>query len=321
MSTPAAPRGKIYDSIIDTVGGTPLIKLDKLAKDQNCKANLLGKCEFFNPLNSVKDRIGLAMIEAAEFEGRISEGAVIVEPTSGNTGIALAFACAAKGYKLILTMPESMSIERRKMLAFLGAELELTPAPKGMSGAIERAREITAEVPGAVLLQQFENPANPQIHRDSTAEEIWIDSDGTADVLVSGVGTGGTLTGISEVLKERKPEFRVVAVEPEDSPILSGGVPGPHKIQGIGAGFVPDNLNSDMIDEVIQIGNETAFAMARRTAKSEGLPIGISSGAAIAAALEIGARPQMQGKMIVVVLPSFAERYLSTALFDGLGQE
>jgi cysteine synthase len=321
MSTPAAPRGKIYDSIIDTVGGTPLIKLDKLAKDQNCKANLLGKCEFFNPLNSVKDRIGLAMIEAAEFEGRISEGAVIVEPTSGNTGIALAFACAAKGYKLILTMPESMSIERRKMLAFLGAELELTPAPKGMSGAIERAREITAEVPGAVLLQQFENPANPQIHRDSTAEEIWIDSDGTADVLVSGVGTGGTLTGISEVLKERKPEFRVVAVEPEDSPILSGGVPGPHKIQGIGAGFIPGNLNTDMIDEVLKIGNETAFAMARLVGKLEGMPVGISSGAALSAAIEVAQRDEMSGKNIVVILPSFAERYLSTALFDGLGNE
>jgi len=218
-------------------------------------------------------------------------------------------------------MPESMSIERRKMLAFLGAELELTPAPKGMSGAIERAREITAEVPGAVLLQQFENPANPQIHRDSTAEEIWIDSDGTADVLVSGVGTGGTLTGISEVLKERKPEFRVVAVEPEDSPILSGGVPGPHKIQGIGAGFIPGNLNTDMIDEVLKIGNETAFAMARLVGKLEGMPVGISSGAALSAAIEVAQRDEMSGKNIVVILPSFAERYLSTALFDGLGNE
>ncbi len=319
MTTPAAPRGKVYDSILDTIGGTPLVRLDRLASETNCKATLLAKCEFFNPLASVKDRIGFAMIEAAERDGLIGEGAVIVEPTSGNTGIALAFVCAAKGYRLILTMPESMSVERRKMLVFLGAELELTPAPKGMAGAIARAREIVADNPKAVLLQQFDNPANPEIHRSSTAEEIWQDTDGAADVLISGVGTGGTLTGVAEVLKARKPGFHIVAVEPEDSPVLSGGVPGPHKIQGIGAGFVPGNLNRDMIDEVLKIGNETAMSMSRRVAKLEGLPAGISSGAALAAAVEVGQRADMKGKTIVAILPSFAERYLSTALFDGLG--
>lgn len=320
-STPAAPRGKIYDSILDTIGGTPLIRLDKLAAEHNCKGILLGKCEFYNPLNSVKDRIGVAMIEAAEADGRLTEGAVVVEPTSGNTGIALAFACAAKGYQLILTMPESMSIERRKMLAFLGAKLELTPSPKGMAGAIERAQEITNEVSGAVMLQQFENPANPDIHRITTAEEIWVDTDGTCDVLISGVGTGGSLTGIAETLKARKPSFHVVAVEPEDSPILSGGIPGPHKIQGIGAGFIPGNLNTDMIDEILKIGNETAFTMARHAGRLEGLPVGISSGAAIAAGIEVAQRDEMAGKNIIIILPSFAERYLSTPLFEGLGQD
>ncbi len=321
MSSLAPPRGKIYDNIIDTIGGTPLVRLDKLGKETNCKAILLGKCEFFNPLASVKDRIGIAMIEAAERDGLIKPDTIIVEPTSGNTGIALAFVCAAKGYRLILTMPESMSIERRRMLVFLGAELELTPAPKGMNGAIERANEITRENPGAILLQQFENPANPEIHRNTTAEEIWDDTDGGADVLISGVGTGGTLTGVSEVLKARKPTFHVVAVEPEDSPILSGGMPGPHKIQGIGAGFIPDNLNSEMIDEVLKISNETAFAMARQVARLEGMPVGISSGAALSAAVEVAQRDDMAGKMIIVILPSFAERYLSTPLFEGLGQE
>ena len=321
MTTPAAPRGKIYDSILDTIGGTPLVRLDRLAKDTGCKATLLGKCEFFNPLASVKDRIGFAMIDAADRAGNLNADSVLVEPTSGNTGIALAFVCAAKGLKLILTMPESMSVERRKMLAFLGAELELTPATKGMAGAIERAKEIVAENPKAVLLQQFENPANPHIHRITTAEEIWQDTDGHADVLISGVGTGGTLTGVAEVLKEKNPAFHVVAVEPEDSPVLSGGMPGPHKIQGIGAGFVPGNLNTDMIDEVLKIGNETAMAMSRRVAKLEGLPVGISSGAALAAAAEVGERPEMAGKNIIVILPSFAERYLSTALFEGLGLE
>ena len=314
-------RGRVYDSIVDTIGATPLGRLSKLAADAGGKAVILGKCEFFNPLASVKDRIGLAMVEAAEAAGRIGPGSLLVEPTSGNTGIALAFVCAAKGYRLILTMPESMSIERRKMLALLGAELVLTPAAKGMTGAINRAAEIVEQTPGALMLQQFENPANPAIHRLTTAEEIWADTGGEVDALVSGVGTGGTLTGVGEVIKARRPGFRVVAVEPEDSPVLSGGVPGPHKIQGIGAGFVPKILNSAIIDEVLKIGNETAFATARKAARLEGLPIGISSGAALAAALELGQRPEMAGKTIVAILPSFAERYLSTALFDGLGLE
>lgn len=321
MSSPAAPRGKIFDSILDTIGGTPLVRLDKLAAETGVKANLLGKCEFFNPLASVKDRIGLAMIEAAEQDGRIDGKPILVEPTSGNTGIALAFVCAAKGYRLILTMPESMSIERRKMLVFLGAELELTPATKGMAGAIARANELVEELPNAIMLQQFDNPANPAIHERTTAEEIWTDTGGKADVLISGVGTGGTLTGVGRVIKKRNPAFRVVAVEPEDSPVLSGGVPGPHKIQGIGAGFVPGNLETGLIDEILRVGNETAMTMARKVAKLEGLPIGISSGAALSAALEVAERPEMADKNIVVILPSFAERYLSTALFDGLGLE
>ncbi len=321
FTTDPPVRGRIYESILETVGATPLIRLARLSLDAGCKAHILGKCEFFNPLASVKDRIGLAMIEAAEAAGRIGPNTVIVEPTSGNTGIALAFVCAAKGYKLILTMPESMSIERRRMLAFLGAEIDLTPAAKGMSGAIARAREIVEERGDAMMPQQFENAANPAVHRRTTAEEIWADTGGEVDVLVSGVGTGGTLTGIAEAIKPRRPSFRAIAVEPEDSPVLSGGVPGPHKIQGIGAGFVPDVLNADLIDEVLKIGNETAFAMSRKVALLEGLPLGISSGAALAAALEVGARPGMEGKNIIVILPSFAERYLSTALFEGLGQD
>jgi len=311
-------RGRVYDSIVDTVGATPLVRLGRLAADAGVNADVLGKCEFFNPLGSVKDRIGLAMVEAAEMDGRIKPGTTLVEPTSGNTGIALAFVCAAKGYRLILTMPESMSLERRKMLLLLGAEIELTPAAKGMRGAIDRANEIINETPGAMMPQQFENPANPEIHRRTTAEEIWRDTDGGVDVVISGVGTGGTLTGVAEVIKSRKPDFKMIAVEPEDSPVLSGGTPGPHKIQGIGAGFVPDILNEGVIDEVLKIGNETAFAMARKAAKMEGLAVGISSGAAIAAALEVAERPDMAGKTIVAVLPSFAERYLSTPLFDGL---
>jgi len=315
---PGEIRGKIYDNIVDTIGATPLVRLSRLTADAGVAGNILGKCEYFNPLASVKDRIGFAMIEAAERDGRIKEGATLIEPTSGNTGIALAFVCAAKGYRLILTMPESMSVERRKMLLLFGAELVLTPAPLGMRGAIEKAEELVAEIPGALMLQQFENPANPDIHRRTTAEEIWADTAGKVDCLVSGVGTGGTITGCGEVLKQRNPDLKVVAVEPEDSPILSGGAPGPHKIQGIGAGFVPGILDRDVIDEVLQIGNETAFAMARKAAKLEGLAVGISSGAALAAAIEIAERPEMAGKNIVVILPSFAERYLSTALFEGL---
>jgi cysteine synthase A len=317
----AAGHGRIYDSIVDTIGNTPLIRLSKLETDSGCKGRLLGKCEFFNPLGSVKDRIGMAMVRAAENDGRITAGAVLVEPTSGNTGIALAFVCAARGYRLILTMPESMSVERRKMLALLGAEIVLTPAAKGMPGAVAKAEEIVAKTPGAIILQQFSNPANPEIHRRTTAEEIWRDTEGSVDVIVSGVGTGGTLTGCADVLKRRRPGLWMVAVEPEDSPVLSGGIPGPHKIQGIGAGFIPAVLDVSLIDEIIKIGNETAFAMARRVAELEGVPGGISSGAALAAAVEVGRRPEMEGKTIVVILPSFAERYLSTALFEGIGVE
>ena len=315
---PLPPRGRVFDSIVETIGATPLIRLQRLAEDAGLKAEILGKCEFFNPLASVKDRIGLAMIEAAERDGRIKKGAVLVEPTSGNTGIALAFVCAAKGYKLVLTMPESMSLERRKMLLLLGARIDLTPAADGMRGAIDRAQAIVDETPGAVMLQQFTNPANPDVHRLTTAEEIWTDSGGRVDVFISGVGTGGTLTGCGEVLKARNPNVHVVAVEPEDSAVLSGGTPGPHKIQGIGAGFVPEILDTRLIDEVLKIGNESSFAMARRVARLEGLPVGISSGAALAAAVEIAERPEMAGKRIVAILPSFAERYLSTALFEGL---
>ncbi|MCC7167574.1 MAG: cysteine synthase A [Rhodospirillales bacterium] len=318
MSPSSTPefRGRVYDSILDTVGATPLVRLKKLAAQAGVPAQIVGKCEFFNPLASVKDRIGLAMIEAAEKAGKIKPGATIIEPTSGNTGIALAFVCAAKGYRLVLTMPESMSLERRKMLAHLGAEIVLTPAAKGMKGAVARAEELVAEKPGAYMPQQFENPANPEIHRQTTALEIWNDTQGAVDVVISGVGTGGTLTGVGSVLKAKKPSLKMIAVEPEDSAVLSGGAPGPHKIQGIGAGFVPGVLDKPTIDEILQIGNETAFATARLAAKLEGLPVGISSGAALAAALEIGARPAMKDAMIVVILPSFAERYLSTALFD-----
>jgi cysteine synthase A len=319
MSTSGEFRGRIYDSILDTVGATPLVRLNRLGAKHGVVADVVAKCEFFNPLSSVKDRIGKAMIEAAEAEGKISpDRTVLVEPTSGNTGIALAFVAAAKGYRLILTMPESMSIERRKMLKLLGAELVLTPAPQGMKGAIAKAEELVASTPGAYILQQFKNPANPAVHRATTAEEIWNDTAGKADVLVAGVGTGGTLTGVAEVLKARKPGFQVVAVEPEDSPVLSGGLPGPHKIQGIGAGFVPDILAKDKIDEVLRISNVRAFELARDAARTEGITVGISSGAALAAAFEVGARAEMKGKLIVVVLPSFAERYLSTALFEGL---
>ncbi|MEN8722015.1 MAG: cysteine synthase A [Alphaproteobacteria bacterium] len=312
-------RGKIYENMTATIGNTPLVRLSRMAAEAGVEADILAKLEFFNPLSSVKDRIGVAMITALEEAGSLKPGGTIVEPTSGNTGIALAFVAAAKGYRLILCMPESMSLERRKMLLLLGAELDLTPAELGMKGAVARAEELVKEIAGAVMPQQFDNPANPEIHRKTTAEEIWNDTDGGVDVVISGVGTGGTFTGVGSVLKARKPGLKMIAVEPEDSPILSGGQPGPHKIQGIGAGFIPGNMEEALVDEVLTIGNETAFETARRAARTEGLPCGISSGAAIAAALELGARPDMKGKQIVVIIPSFAERYLSTALFDGLG--
>ena len=314
----AQPRGKIYDSIIDTIGGTPLIRVPRWTKMHNLQAELLLKLEFFNPLASVKDRIGFSMINEAEKRGDISpDKSILVEPTSGNTGIGLAFIAAAKGYRLILTMPESMSIERRKLLALLGAELELTPAAKGMKGAIEKAKEVAQKVDGFIV-GQFDNPDNPKIHRETTAEEIWQDTDGKVDILISGVGTGGTLTGVGEVIKARKPSFQIVAIEPEDSPVLSGGQPGPHKIQGIGAGFIPSVLKAELIDEIVKVSNESAFENARKIAKIEGIPGGISTGAAITAANEIATRPQNKGKQIVVIVPSFAERYLSTVLFEGI---
>ena len=311
-------RGKIYNNITETIGATPLVRLNRLPEQYDVSAEILLKLEFFNPMASVKDRIGVAMIEDLENRGLLNVKSVIVEPTSGNTGIALAFACAAKGYRLILCMPESMSIERRKMLLLLGAELELTPAEHGMKGAIAKAEELITNLDNAVMPQQFDNPANPEIHRNTTAQEILADTDGKLDAVISGVGTAGTLTGIGSILKQHNPNIKIYAVEPEDSPVLSGGDPGPHKIQGIGAGFKPGNLDEALIDGVVTIGNETAFETARRLAKTEGIPGGISSGAATAAALEIAALPEMAGKRIVTIIPSFAERYLSTALFEGL---
>ncbi len=310
---------KIYDDITKTIGNTPLVKLNRMAK--GIDATILLKLEFFNPLSSVKDRIGSAMIEDGEKKGLINKNTTIIEPTSGNTGIALAFVCAARGYKLILTMPETMSMERRTLLKLLGAELILTPGAEGMKGAVRIAEELVAKTPNSYMPQQFKNPANPEIHRKTTAEEIWNDTDGKADVLIAGVGTGGTLTGVGEVIKKRKPSFKCVALEPENSPVISGGKPGPHKIQGIGAGFVPDNLNTKMVDEVIKVSNENAFAIARRLAREEGILGGISSGAAVWAALEYAKRPEAKGKMIVVIIPSSGERYLSTALADEARQE
>jgi cysteine synthase len=312
-------RGRIYGDITETIGATPLVRLSRLAAKHDVKAEILAKLEFFNPLASVKDRIGAAMIDAAEKSGKIIPGvSVLVEPTSGNTGIGLAFVAAARGYRLILTMPESMSMERRKMLRILGAELELTPREKGMKGAIAKAEELLKTIPNSFMPQQFQNPANPAIHRTTTAEEIWKDTGGRLDFFVAGVGTGGTITGVGEALKPRLASLKIVAVEPEMSAILSGGTPSPHPIQGIGAGFVPDVLNRSVIDEVVQIGNDSAFRIARELASLEGIPVGISSGAAVAAALEIGARKGNEGKRIVVVVPDFAERYVTTALFEGL---
>jgi len=319
MQTGKPGRGRVYDSITQTIGDTPLVRLNRMPHEAGVKADILLKLEFFNPIASVKDRIGVAMVEALEQQGIITPGkSTLVEPTSGNTGIALAFVAAAKGYKLILVMPDSMSLERRKMLLLLGARLELTEAAKGMKGAIARAHELVAENPGAVIPQQFENPANVDVHRRTTAEEIWNDTEGKVDIVISGVGTGGTISGVGQVLKEKKPSVQMIALEPEDSAVLSGGPPGPHKIQGLGAGFVPAILDRKVIDEIMTISNETALETARQVAREEGIPVGISSGAAVAAALEVGARPQNAGKVIVVIIPSFAERYLSTPLFEGI---
>jgi cysteine synthase A len=314
-----AGRGRVYGSITETIGDTPLVRLDRLARERGIDAEILLKLEFFNPIGSVKDRIGVNMVDALEADGLIQPGGTLIEPTSGNTGIALAFVAAARGYRLILVMPETMSLERRKMLAFLGAQLELTPGPQGMKGAIARAEELKREIPGAVIPQQFQNPHNPEIHRLTTAEEIWNDTAGELDVFIAAVGTGGTITGVGEVLKPRLPNLKVVAVEPEDSAVLSGGQPGPHKIQGIGAGFVPDVLERSVIDEVMTVGNQTAFDTSRLLARVEGIPGGISTGANVAAALEYAARPGMAGKRIVTIAPSFAERYISSALFEGIG--
>jgi cysteine synthase A len=306
--------GTIYGDVTQTIGNTPLVRLSRFGA--GLEVPLVAKLESFNPLGSVKDRIGVSMIDAAEREGSIKKDTVVIEPTSGNTGIALAFVCAARGYKLILTMPETMSVERRHLLRVLGAELVLTPGPEGMPGAVRRAEELVEETPSSFMPQQFKNPANPLVHRETTAEEIWRDTDGKIDILVAGVGTGGTVTGVAEVIKPRKPEFKAIAVEPEGSPVMSGGQPGPHKIQGIGAGFIPDVLRMDLVDEVIQVKDEDAGDAARRLAKEEGLLVGISSGAAAHAALEVAKRPENAGAMIVVVLPDTGERYLSTWLFQ-----
>ena len=317
---PARPgRGRVYDSILDTIGDTPLVRAPRLSKHHGALADVLLKLEFFNPAASVKDRIGKAMVEGLEKDGALHEGVTVIEPTSGNTGIALAMVCAARGYRCVLTMPETMSVERQKMLALLGAELHLTPKEEGINGAFTMAAKLLAEIPGAVAAGQFVNPANPAVHRRTTAEEIWNDTDGKVDVVVSGVGTGGTLTGCGQVLKERKPGLRMVAVEPEVSPVLSGGEPGPgNMIQGIGAGFIPEAMDATLIDEVVTVANQDAVDMAREAARLEGIPCGISSGAALVAAYKIAARPEMEGKTLVVVIPSFAERYISTVLFEGI---
>jgi cysteine synthase A len=310
-------RGRVYGSILETIGNTPLVRIGRLAHEAGCLAEVLAKLEFFNPIASVKDRIAVSMLEAMEADGTIGPGSVIVEPTSGNTGIGLAFACAAKGYRCILTMPDSFSIERRKLIRFLGAELVLTPREKGIGGAIDKAKEIIAQTEKAVMPWQFGHPANPEIHRRTTAEEIWRDTNGVVDAIVLGIGTGGTLTGVGEVLKARKPEVRIIAVEPEKSPVLSGGTHSPHMIQGIGAGFVPEVLNTKLIDEVLLVSNEEAIETARKLAVLDGIPVGISSGAALACAMRVAKREEMKGRTVVTVLPDCAERYLSTVLFDG----
>ena len=311
-------RGRVYDSILETIGNTPMVRVPKLSALEGLKADLVLKLEYFNPAASVKDRIALGMITALEKSGTIKADTVLIEPTSGNTGIGLAFVAAARGYRLILVMPESMSVERRKMLKLMGAELHLTPKEKGMGGAIAKAKELQSEIAGSVIPSQFDNPANPDIHAATTAQEIWRDSDGKVDAIISGVGTGGTFTGCGRVLKPIKPSLKMIAVEPDASPVLSGGEPGPHVIQGIGAGFVPDNMDVSLIDEVVKVSNEDALKNARALARSEGIPCGISSGAAFTAGLEVARRAEMAGKMVVVIVPSFAERYLSTILFDEL---
>jgi cysteine synthase len=313
-------RGRVYGSILETIGNTPLVRIGRFAQQHECQAEVLAKLEFFNPVSSVKDRIAVSMLEAMETDGSIGPGSVIVEPTSGNTGIGLAFACAAKGYRCILTMPDSFSIERRRLMRFLGAELVLTPREKGIGGAIEKAKEIIAATDKAVMPWQFGHPANPEIHRRTTAEEIWRDTNGIVDALVLGVGTGGTLTGVAEVLKSRNADIRVVAVEPESSPVLSGGKHSPHMIQGIGAGFVPDVLNPKLIDEVMLVSNDEAIQTARGLALTDGIPAGISSGAALACALRVAKRPEMKGRTVVTVLPDCAERYVSTVLFEGYSE-
>jgi cysteine synthase A len=310
------PRSKTYENVAQAIGDTPMVRINRLVPPN--QATVFAKLEFFQPLNSVKDRIGAAMIEYGEKEGKIKEGTTIIEPTSGNTGIALAFVCAAKGYKLILTMPESMSVERRALLRFMGAELVLTPAAEGMKGAISKAAELVEKTPNAWMPQQFENPANPAIHEKTTGPEIWEDSGHKIDAVVVGVGTGGTITGVARYIKPKNPDFKAIAVEPVDSPVISGGKPGPHKIQGIGAGFIPKNLDTSLVDEVIQVTNEEAFQWSRRLAKEEGIVAGISSGANMCAAAKVAARPGMEAKRICVIIPSLGERYLSTALFEGL---
>ena len=319
LTLDAPGRGRIYGSILETVGNTPIVRVPRLSKEEGLKSTLLLKLEFFNPLASVKDRIAVGMITQMEKDGKIGPGTVLIEPTSGNTGIGLAMVAAARGYRLILTMPESMSIERRKMLAILGAELYLTPKEKGIKGTFEKANELLAEIPGSVMPSQFDNPANPAIHEATTAEEIWRDTGGAVDAVIAGVGTGGTFTGNARVLKAKKPSVKMFAVEPEASPVLSGGEPGPHVIQGIGAGFIPGNMDTSLLDGIVKVSNDDAIAMARRVARTEGIPVGISSGAALTAGLEVAKREDMVGKTIVVIIPSFAERYVSTLLFEGLG--